>query len=91
VHHNGNDFLHLWKVTEVVPEKKISYSWKYPRFPGESSVTFELFGEGDKTRLKLTHRGLETHQPESHPMMERGNFLKGWTHLTGALQAFVEK
>jgi uncharacterized protein YndB with AHSA1/START domain len=29
VHANGRDYLHLWKITEVIPKKKIVYSWKY--------------------------------------------------------------
>ena len=23
------NFLHIWKVTEVVPKKMITYNWKY--------------------------------------------------------------
>ena len=91
IHHNEKDFLHLWKVTEVVPGKKISYDWKFGGNPGKSSVTFELFPEGDKTKLKLTHQGLETFLPESNPDLARGNFLQGWTSLASTLQEFVEK
>ena len=29
VQSQGRDFLHMWKVTEVVPEKMITYNWKY--------------------------------------------------------------
>jgi uncharacterized protein YndB with AHSA1/START domain len=86
------DFLHLWKVTEVVLGRKITYSWKYGGFPGESFVTFELFDEGGKTRLKLTHTGLETFQPESNPDLARSNFVMGWTHIIGtSLEGFLEK
>src|SRR5207253_2026623 len=53
-------YTHLCKVTEVVPQKKLTYSWRYEGYEGNSFVTFELFPEGDKTRLKLTHAGLET-------------------------------
>ncbi len=60
VRHNDKDYPHIWKVTEVVAGKKITYSWKYGGSPGESFVYFELFAEGDQTRLKLTHSGLET-------------------------------
>jgi uncharacterized protein YndB with AHSA1/START domain len=90
VHHDGKNFPHIWKVTDVVPGRKIAYSWKYGGFPGESLVTFELFAEGKKTRLKLTHAGLETFQPESHPDLARKNFVAGWTSLAAKLQQFVE-
>jgi uncharacterized protein YndB with AHSA1/START domain len=90
VHHNGKDFPHIWKVTEAVPGKKIAYSWKYGGFPGESLVTFELFAEGKKTRLKLTHAGLESFQPEKYPDLARKNFAAGWTSLAAKLQQFIE-
>src|SRR5256885_16872807 len=53
-------YTHLCKVLEIVTNKKLSYSWRYKDYEGNSVVTFELFDEGDKTRLKLTHEGLET-------------------------------
>jgi uncharacterized protein YndB with AHSA1/START domain len=90
VRHNEKDYLHIWKVTDVVPGKRLSYNWKYGGFPGDSSVTFELFSEGNKTKLKLTHEGLETFIPESNPGLARGNFVKGWTHCSSALKQFVE-
>jgi uncharacterized protein YndB with AHSA1/START domain len=89
--HNDMDFVHIWKVTQVAPGKKITYDWKFAGNPGNSSVTFELSSEGDKTRLKLTHRGLESFLPERNPHLARGNFLMGWTSLALSLQQFVEK
>src|SRR5579872_5001907 len=56
----GKQYLHLCKVTSVIPEKKLSYTWRYDNYPGNSEVTFELFPEGDKTRVKLTHEGIES-------------------------------
>ncbi len=77
-------YLHLCKVTEVVPGKKITYSWRYDGYPGISYVTFELFEEGDKTRIKLTHEGLESF-PADVPDFARKNFVEGWTELIGTL------
>jgi uncharacterized protein YndB with AHSA1/START domain len=91
IHHDGKDFLHIWEVTEVAPERKLSYSWKFAGNPGDSTVTYELFPEGNKTRLKLTHGGLESFLPESNPHLARGNFLMGWTSLGATLQQFLEK
>ena len=56
----GKQYLHLCKVTEVIPEKKLTYSWRYGGYEGNSFVTFELFAEGNKTELKLTHTSLDT-------------------------------
>jgi uncharacterized protein YndB with AHSA1/START domain len=48
------------KVTEVIPQKKIAYTRRYKGEPGDSLVAFELFADGGKTRLALTHTGIET-------------------------------
>ena len=89
VEHEGNSYHHLCRVTEVVPQKKIAYSWRYAGEQGDSLVTFELFPEGDKTRLKLTHEGLETFP--KLPAYARTNFEKGWTEIIGSsLKQYVE-
>ena len=75
---------------EVVVGKKLTYSWCYDGYEGNSFVTFELFAEGDQTRLKLTHTGLETF-PVRNPDFARENFVTGWTHiLHTALKYFSE-
>ena len=89
VEHEGNTYHHLCKVTEVIPQKKIAYTWRYKGEPGDSLVTFELFADGDKTRLKLTHTGIETF-PKT-PAYARKNFETGWTTLIDSeLRQFVE-
>jgi uncharacterized protein YndB with AHSA1/START domain len=83
-------YLHLCKVTEVVAGRKLTYSWRYDGYEGISFVTFELFPEGDQTRLKLTHEGLETF-PASNPSFAKQNFVMGWTDIVGKnLKEFVE-
>lgn len=83
-------YLHLCKVTEVIPGKKLTYSWRYDGYAGNSFVTWELFEEGEKTRLKLTHAGLETF-PTDNPDLAPHNFVAGWTDIIGvALKKFVE-
>jgi len=83
-------YLHLCKITEVIPGKKLAYSWRYDGSEGNSLVTFELFAEGDKTRLKLTHEGLETF-PKSNPDLAKENFVEGWISIIGTSQKkFIE-
>jgi uncharacterized protein YndB with AHSA1/START domain len=90
VEHEGTTYHHLCRVTEVIPQEKIAYSWRYKNEPGNSLVTFELSGEGDKTRVKVTHTGIETF-PKT-PAYARKNFETGWTQLIGTeLKQFVEK
>jgi uncharacterized protein YndB with AHSA1/START domain len=82
-------YVHLCKVMEVVLQKRLAYTWRYEGFPGDSLVTFELFAEGKKTRVKLTHTGLETFQGTD---FARGNFAQGWTMIIGTnLKQYVEK
>lgn len=83
-------YRHLCRVTRVVAGSTIAYTWKYDEYEGESEVTWELFPEGDGTRLKLTHTGLETF-PDL-PSFKRESFAGGWTHITGiSLKEHVEK
>ena len=89
VEHEGTTYHHLCKVTEVIPEKKLAYTWRYKGHEGDSLVTFELFADGNKTRLKLTHTGIETF-PKT-PAYARKNFEAGWTTIIGSeLKQFVE-
>jgi uncharacterized protein YndB with AHSA1/START domain len=86
----GKTFIHHCRVLEVIPEKKLSYTWAYAEYEGNSVVTFELFEEGDKTRIRLTHTGLETFP--KLPSFSRENFTMGWTEIIGnMLKTYVEK
>jgi uncharacterized protein YndB with AHSA1/START domain len=82
--HEGEKYLHFCKITDVEKEKKLRYSWSYENYPGMSYVTFELFPEGNKTRLKLTHEGLETF-PQDNKDFAKESFTAGWTELIGKL------
>lgn len=84
-------YLHLCKVTEIIPGKKIAYTWRYDGIEGNSEVSFELFPEGEKTKLVLTHKGLETFKTDN-PDFAKKSFIKGWTYFTTkALPEFLEK
>jgi uncharacterized protein YndB with AHSA1/START domain len=90
VEHEGNTYHHLCRVTDVIPERKIAYTWRYKGEPGDSLVTFELFPDGGETRLKLTHTGIETFPKTS--AYARKNFETGWTAIIGSeLKHFIEK
>lgn len=85
-----NQYLHLCEVTEVIPEKKLTYSWRYDGYEGNSFVTFELFEEGDETRLKLTHSGLESFP--NNPDFARTNFEMGWDQIINtSLKEYLSK
>lgn len=86
----GKQWKHLCEITEVVPEKKLTYSWKYDGYSGMSYVTFELFEAENGTRLKLTHIGIDSF-PDDVPELAAHNFIKGWNQLVNvSLKEFLE-
>lgn len=87
---DNKHFIHLCKITEVVAGKKLAHTWRYDGYEGNSIVTWELFDEGNKTRVKLTHEGLETF-PQTSDFLKQ-NFVEGWTYIVGtSLKNFIEK
>ena len=82
-------YLHVCVITEVIPGKKITYSWCYDGYEGISHVTFELFADGDRTKLRLTHTGLDTFREED---FAKKNFMAGWDMIIHTnLKNYLEK
>lgn len=87
----GEEYIHLCTITEIIPKKRLQYSWRYQGYPGYSLVTFDLAEVGGKTKVKLTHHGLETF-PQETGAFARANFNEGWNHIIGiSLPEFLEK
>ena len=42
VENEGRTFTHQWKITEVIPQQSITYSWRYSEYPGDSFVALPL-------------------------------------------------
>lgn len=86
-----NQFLHLCKVMEVIPGKKLAHTWRYEGYEGNTLVTFELFDEGNETTtVKLTHEGVETFP--KIPSFKKENFVGGWNQIIGvSLPEFLEE
>ena len=85
------DFLHMWKVTEVVPGRKISYDWKFESYPGDSYVVFELFKEETGTRLRLTDV-VRKDFPDDIPEFKRESCIGGWEYFRkGRLKEYLDK
>jgi len=86
---NG-EYKHLCKVIEVIPGRKLTHSWHYEGYPGNSLVSFELFEEGKRTKLKLTHTGLESFK-EAGSDFQPDKFAEGWTYILGtSLRGYLE-
>ena len=90
VESEGRNYPHQWKVTEVVPQRRIAYDWRYEGYAGNSSVTWELSATPGGTKLKLTHQGHETF-PRDNPIFSRESGEAGWDYfLRESLKAFLE-
>ncbi|MBV9987479.1 MAG: SRPBCC domain-containing protein [Chitinophagaceae bacterium] len=90
VHANGKDYMHHWRVLEVIPERKLVYEWLYPDYPGQSTVSWELQPAGNDTVLTLTHRGNESF-PQDNPDFSRESCTGGWTYFLGErLKTYLE-
>jgi len=84
-------YLHHCRIVEVIPGKKISYTWRYEGEPGDTLVSFELEPEGNQTKVKLTHSGFETFTT-GNPDLDRKNFVAGWNEIIGvSLKNYFEK
>ncbi len=85
------DFLHVWNITDVIPEKRIAYGWRYEGIPGNSTVVWELTTTPDGTKLSLTHDIQEPFPPDD-PMFSRESGQQGWEYfIRDSLKAFLER
>ncbi len=80
---DGRSYRHQCRVMDVIVEKRLTYSWRYAGHAGNSVVSVELFAEGERTRVRLTHAGLESFP--NLPDFARENFVAGWNQLIGSL------
>jgi uncharacterized protein YndB with AHSA1/START domain len=78
VHVEDRVFPHVWRLIKVIPRIGFTIDWSYSGYPGRAFVQFELFDEGGKTRLKLTHEITEDF-PDNIPEFTRESCLHGWT------------
>ncbi|WP_420574640.1 SRPBCC family protein [Kordia sp.] len=76
----SRDFIHLWTVTEVIPQQKIVYNWKYENVAGDSFVTFTLEEVHNETILTLTTTVIEDF-PDEIPEFTRESCLGGWNYF----------
>ena len=91
VRNGDREYVHAWRVTEVVPQRRIAYDWKYPGVPGESVVRWDLSEVAEGTKLRLTHTGVETFPQDGDPAFLVESGRAGWNHFLGErLAAYLE-
>ena len=83
-------FEHLWKIVEVEEGRRISYTWRYTEYPGNSRVTMQISPAGEGTHLRLEDVVTEDF-PDDIPEFERESGVEGWNYLIKeALKAHLE-
>jgi uncharacterized protein YndB with AHSA1/START domain len=88
---DGIQYLHLCEVTEAIPLQRLTHSWRYDGYAGNSFVTFDLNDENGKTRLNFSHPGIETF-PKDNPDLAKANFVAGWDHIINiSLKNYLEQ
>jgi uncharacterized protein YndB with AHSA1/START domain len=80
------DHVVVGKILEIIPDKKLSFSWKNttdPDFP-DTVVTWTLAGVDGKTRVELTHTGFEkgSRWLDLH--------YGGWSYFAGRLAEYCK-
>ena len=80
----------MWRVTEVVPVKKIAYNWKFEGYRGDALVVFELSRQNNATTLTLTNIVRESF-PDDIPEFTRESCIAGWEYfIKQSLKKFLE-
>ncbi len=83
-------FTHVWRILEVINNKKIKYHWSYEEYEGVGFVIFELFEKENQTLLRVTNEGLESF-PEDIPEFSRESCTQGWEYfIQNNLKKFLD-
>ncbi|MBT8253094.1 MAG: SRPBCC domain-containing protein [Flavobacteriaceae bacterium] len=84
------EFLHQWKILEVIPGKRIVYDWQYKQYPGIGRVEFELINVRNGTNLRVSTYGLHTF-PQNIPEFSRDSCRTGWNYfIKDRLRIYLE-
>lgn len=86
------EYHHRAVIKKIIPYKKIQHTWTHPSHSkGESMLTWELFPEGNTTRVKLTHEGLENFIDGGEAFAAE-NYVAGWKDIMDkSLRNFLEE
>ena len=87
-----HDFRHLFKIIEVVPNKKLKHTWEHPgHSAGTSTLTWELTPQKDSTKVTLTHVGIEDITDEKSKYFNKNSYIASWEHYLQKLKDYLEK
>ncbi len=84
----GEDFFHTSTITELIPEKKLTFTWNRNGIPEESLVTYELNETNGSTKLVLTHSNWGNMLDEN-PVL-RTDHTSGWEYFVNRIKNYSE-
>jgi len=86
---DGKEFPHTCTILEIIPEKKLTYTWNMTAIDGETIVSWELEEKGTATKLTLTHSQWD--KVKFHTTdLSHSDFVNGWNHFTNKLKEYSE-
>lgn len=78
---DSKNFLHQCRFLNIIPDKLIEHTWTHPeQSKGNSTVKWELAAEGDKTKVTLTHTGIESFA-DAGDAFSKANYEMGWNAI----------
>lgn len=85
----GVEYPHICTITEIIPEKKLSYTWAVKDKLSDTLVTYELEELNGKTKLTLTHSGWDKVTLAAEGAF-RDDYTNGWNQVLPGLKNYVE-
>ena len=90
VSYEGEKYLHLWEVLEVIPQEKLVLDWRYDNHSGRAYAKFELRSTSQGTQLIFTSDVLAFFPNKK--VFSRASMRQGWKKLLQEqLPKYVEK
>lgn len=87
----GRNFTHIWKVTEVIPYKKILTNWTFVEYEGDSFVSFTIEEKEGGVELTL-HAEVTKRFPDDIPEFKRESGVGGWNYfINDRLTNYLQK
>jgi uncharacterized protein YndB with AHSA1/START domain len=79
------DELQVGRVMACDPPHRIVFTWKSPRWSGETEVEVSFSQEGEQTRVSVEHRGFERIGPAAEAATRQ--YGGGWPRILRAFGA----
>ena len=84
-------YLHRCTLIEIIPYKKLSYTWTHPDYSkGVTTVTWLLEEKDGVTDVTLRHQGLN-HIQDAGSQFAPENYQQGWDEILANLKKYLIK